>query len=403
MRKILIDTNIVLGFPNIFESHQDDIFYVHSIVAEEIDNQIHNERGNNELAYKARLARNAIKKAENIHYCVDIGSYSLPIGWDINKNDNKILSIAKDLSMDGVILCTNDLAMQMKADSIDLNWIDYDKIQYCEDIYKGYKKLSGDTDFVNNFYEDIRNGNNTHGFVVNEYVILHNTDTDKVTEERFDGEKFVRLKLPPSHVIKGLNSEQRCALDLLNNKNITIKGMLGGHGSGKTLLSLTIGLYKVREEGDHSRLVAIRSPEGEGKEIGYLKGDFDAKTSHFFKPIQQCLSGGEFEMDSLIQQGVLEKTIPHFLKGTTYSDCFMFVDEAEDLDAKQLKMIGTRVGKKSVIVLCGDYKQAIRCANVNNPLVKMCKDLKGHEKFGCVVLDEDVRSETSKIFANLWD
>jgi predicted ribonuclease YlaK len=66
-------------------------------------------------------------------------------------------------------------------------------------------------------------------------------------------------------------------------------------------------------------------------------------------------------------------------------------------------MIGTRLGKDSVISFCGDYKQAIRNANANNPLVRMCKELKGNPKFGCIVLPEDVRSDLSKVFAGLFE
>ena len=56
-------------------------------------------------------------------------------------------------------------------------------------------------------------------FVVNEYVLIYNTDIDEESEMRFDGEKFVALKLPPSRYIKAKNALQRCALDMLNNPN----------------------------------------------------------------------------------------------------------------------------------------------------------------------------------------
>ena len=399
-QKFIVDTNVLLEYPSILEKQSNDEFIVIDIVAEELDNQIHNLRNNDELAYKARRARNAIKKANNVLYDVSPHNYVLPDGWDKCKNDNKILAKGLDLQC---VLLTNDLVMQIKADSLGLEWSEYENDFHKDDIYKGYKKFELSSDDINKFYENIEKGINDYNFVINEYLILINTDTGKITEERFNGDNFVRLNLPPSSILKGLNSEQRCALDLLNNKNITIKGVLGTYGSGKTLLSLNMGLYKIREKNEHTKLLAVRSPEGEGKEIGYLKGDFDSKTEHFFKPLMHSLKGGDYEMQSLLQQGVLEKTIPYFIKGTTYHNCFMFIDEAQDLCPNQLKMIGTRIGEDSVIVFCGDYKQAIRIANTHNPLVRMCKELKGDSRFGCVVLDEDVRSKTSKIFANLFE
>ena len=66
-------------------------------------------------------------------------------------------------------------------------------------------------------------------------------------------------------------------------------------------------------------------------------------------------------------------------------------------------MIGTRVGKDSQIYFSGDYKQSINNTTQSNPLVKMCNNLKGNPLFACIFLEEDVRSETSKMFANLFE
>ena len=91
------------------------------------------------------------------------------------------------------------------------------------------------------------------------------------------------------------------------------------------------------------------------------------------------------------------------MKGTTYNDTIMLVDEAEDLDEKQLRLVGTRIGANSKIYLAGDFKQSVINTTDNNALIKMCNELKGNKMFGCVYLGEDVRSTTSKIFANLFE
>ena len=89
------------------------------------------------------------------------------------------------------------------------------------------------------------------------------------------------------------------------------------------------------------------------------------------------------------------------MKGTSYADTTIVVDEAEDLSEKQIRLIGTRAGKNTRIFFDGDYRQAV--ANVSeSPLVKMCEILKGNPLFACITLEEDVRSETSKLFANLF-
>ena len=123
----------------------------------------------------------------------------------------------------------------------------------------------------------------------------------------------------------------------------------------------------------------------------------------FFSPLAQQLNGGEFELESLKQRGVLESNIPYYMKGTTYNDCIMVIDEAEDLDDKQLKLVGTRVGSNSKIYFAGDFKQSVINTSDSNALIKMCNELKGNEMFGCVYLGEDVRSTTSKLFAGLFE
>ena len=196
---------------------------------------------------------------------------------------------------------------------------------------------------------------------------------------------------------------QRCALDILMNPDITIAAILGGYGSGKTFVSMQMALYNVVEKGNQSKILGVREVLGEGKEVGYLKGDFDSKTELFFLPLVQQLNGGEFELESLKQRGVIDTNIPFYMKGTTYNNTIIVVDEAEDLTEKQIRLIGTRLGENSKIYLAGDYKQSVVNTGTNNALVKMCNQFKGNKNFGCIYLGEDVRSETSKLFAEIFN
>lgn len=268
-----------------------------------------------------------------------------------------------------------------------------------DSIYKGYKEIVGTTGDINQYMTDI----NFDDWYINEYLIIKNIDDESESEMRYDGEKFVPLKLPPSRYIRAKNALQRCALDILNNKDITVVAILGTYGSGKSAISMKMCCYSVIEKGWRSKIIGIRSPIGEGREIGFLKGSFDDKTNAFFLPLQDQLEGGFFEVESLKQRGVLESNIPYFLKGRTFSDAEILVDEAEDLTIKEIRLVGTRLGQNSRIVLNGDFKQSVNKADCSNPLIQMCNKFKGHSKFACITLEEDVRSETSKMFAELLD
>jgi len=293
---------------------------------------------------------------------------------------------------------TYDLCCRVIADGkYDLN--PYYPDNSGESIYKGYKEFVGSTNDINTAIENI----NLDDWYMNEYLIAVPTDGGKPFELRYNGEEFVPLRLPSSKFIKGKNALQRCALDMLANPNITICGVLGNYGSGKSYLTMRMGLYSVREKGYQSKIVGVREYRGEGEEIGFLPGEKEAKLNDFFLPLAQQLDGGEFELESMKQRGEIEINTPFFMKGTTYDNSIILVDEAEDLKEKQIKLIGTRVGQNGRIFFSGDYKQSLICDNENNALVRTCNTLKGKPEFACIYLDDDVRSDTSKIFATLFE
>lgn len=265
------------------------------------------------------------------------------------------------------------------------------------DEYRGYEEFTGTSEEINAYLENL----DYSKWYTNEYLILHNTDDGKTTEQRFDGVKFVRLQLPPSSHVKAKNSLQRCALDLLLNKDITAVAILGGYGSGKSFLTMVMALYHIKKEAQ-TKIVGVREAIGEGKSVGFIPGDLKEKTGLFFAPLAQQLKDDMLDYDSLVNRGVIETYIPYYMKGMTFDDSILLVEEAEDLSESQIRLVGTRVGQNSRIFFSGDYKQSLICKNMNNPLVKMCYALRGNPMFGCITLDEDVRSETSKLFANLF-
>lgn len=397
MAKKIVDTNILLNYPDIINNETDIV--IPTTVISELESIKASGVKSEEIRCKARHAVRTLQENPDKYepYVVTkdldkiIEQYNVAI-----TNDTYI--ICSCLVFDDSVLITNDLCMELIAKNI----FNVNVQNYCnsnESGYKGYELVSGNSSYINSYMEDI----DLSKFYINEYLLIHNTDDDKTTEMRFDGKSFVGLKLPSSNFIKAKNSLQRCALDMLMNQNITTCAILGTYGSGKTYLTTKMAIYNVVEKGNQAKIVGIREPVGEGKDIGYLTGDFDDKTQKFFDPFSQQLDGGEFELQSLKQRGMIETQIPYYSKGSTYDASSIIVDEAEDLSEKQIKLIGTRVGKDSQIYFSGDYKQSINNTTQSNPLVKMCNNLKGNPLFACIFLEEDVRSETSKMFANLFE
>ena len=394
---IFYDTNAILVLKD--KILENEMFYISSTTLQELEHIKTSRNKDEETKYSARKVLHLLDENSDKYYVVIVDKKILDIIDDIgleNTQDNQICACAS--TVDDVLFITNDIACKTIA-----KWIFGLNVSTTyedeSEIYKGYQIIHGNTDTINSIMENM----DYSKWHINEYLIIENTDDDSSKELRFDGTNFVALKLPSSRFIKGKNSLQRCALDILNNPDITIAAILGGYGSGKTFLSMQMALYNVQEKGRISKILGVREVSGEGKEIGYLPGDMEDKVGKFFEPLTQSLNGGEFELQSLKMSGVLDTNVPFFMKGTTYNDTIILCDEAEDLSESQIRLIGTRLGQNSKIYFAGDYKQSLLTKTTNNPLIKMCNEFKGNEKFGCIYLGEDVRSETSKMFAELFE
>lgn len=373
---------------------------ISSITIQELEN-IKTGNRDKETKSKARSAVRAIKAQKplviiyNPQWDAIIEHYNLELS-----NDNRIIVSASITSekYDDFCFYTEDYLAWLIATSIYK--LDVRSAKETAEIYKGYKRVIGDTNHINRFFEMF----NAKDWYVNEYLITYNTDTDEWKEARWDGEQFVPLILPKGKgCIKGKNSEQRCAIDALNNEDIDIVAILGGYGSGKTYLCTQMALYSIDRKGTNSKIIGVRSPESESKEVGYLKGTLEDKTELFFKPLEDSLDGGDQEFERLKREGRLQMEIPYYLKGRTFTDAIMVCDEAEDFSEPEIKLIGTRAGDRTKIFWCGDYKQAVMNKSTSNPLAIMCSKLRGQDSFACVCLEKDVRSNVSRLYSEVYD
>ena len=387
------DTNALL---NLGEKAFSEKFAIADITLRELESIKTNRNKDEEVKHKARKVVHLLDEYSDLVKIITISKeeYSYP--------DEGIIfaaNIAYLDNQDNFSFVTDDICCKLLARNV-YNLPVESTVDSKESIYKGYKYIDGDTGQIN---ELMSSEDFISSFVQNEYLIIHNKDDNTNKEMRFFDGEFLPLKLPPSKYIKGKNSLQRCALDLLNNPDITVASIMGGYGSGKTFIAMKMALYHVQEKGNQAHILGVRTPEGEGKEVGYLPGQLENKIDNFFTPLMQQLDGGEFELESLKQRGVLDCNIPFYLKGTTYNDTIMLCDEAEDLTEKEIKLIGTRLGNNSKVYFSGDYKQSVVNSSKENALVRMCNEFKGQNNFGCIYLSEDVRSTTSKMFANLFN
>lgn len=393
--RVFCDTNVVLNPHFKFSDYEKCILSI--ITVEELDGLKNSEK----VGFQARQAIRNIIDADNVEILFDYKPIKSVHRFLEHKNDNFILSFMMDVNSedDKVVFLCDDYCLYIKAKSLGLPCQMFEFESDKDNAYKGFKELSGNIDFINNLFEDIKNGINNYNFANNEYLILHNLDSNKTHEYRFKDDKLVDLKLPSSKVIKGVNSQQRCVLDLLNNNDIPIKIIAGAYGSGKSYLTTKMGLYHIFDKGNYGKMLLLRNPLGSGEEIGFLPGNKDEKIADFFKCIEQYIDIS-ITKDKNIND-YIKKDVPYYIKGMSYGSTYVLVDEAEDMDLKILKLIGSRIESDSCVIFCGDYKQSEYKYQNNNGLYQLIEKLKGNSLVGIVVMDEDVRSEASKVFADI--
>jgi predicted ribonuclease YlaK len=248
----------------------------------------------------------------------------------------------------------------------------------------------------------------------NQYIILHDSDTNEESAVRWDAklQEFVDIKYRTAKV-KPLNIYQECAMDLLYNDSIPIKVIAGNYGSGKSLLSMKIMEEKIYT-GLYDKMLLLRNPIAvDAIDIGALPGDFHSKLGHFFSPMVQYLTNDTMfdykeafdpkNEEAAKRRGYqLDMDIVQNLKGISVDRTIVILDEAEDLSLKLIKVAGTRIGRGSMLVMMGDIKnQTEDKYKYDNGLAAFIEYSKDEPLVGVIYLPMDVRSEMSRIFADL--
>lgn len=392
------DTNILL---NCNLDSLEIPFYLSSVTLQELEDIKTSGKKTEEIRFKARKATRWLQNNEDKYICVPrtnqtdyvCESYNL----DPYTPDNQIMSCARLLADEkkDLVFVTNDIACYNIAKQVfKLNTKRF--LQESDD-YRGYKTITITVEEFNSLYEQYSRLENPLNLIENEYLIVKDINGKDICFV-YRNKELKTLKLPKG--IKGLNSKQNCALDLLNNPNIPIKVIAGTYGSGKSYLAVRTGIYHLKEKGTYSKLMFVRNPIGSGQEIGFLPGDLDDKTADFFAPFVDNINGGEQELENMKRRGELETQIPFYLKGRSIPSTYIIVDEAEDLTVKDFKLIGSRIAKESAIVFTGDFKQAETKYLHSNGLSNFIQYVKDHPNplVGIMILDDDVRSNASKYF-----
>ncbi len=407
----VLDTNVLMHDPtSLFRFEEHDIFLPMATI-EELDA---NKKGMSEVARNARQVSRFLDgllngNAADIDNGIPLENQGdkaahgrlflqtqaiisdLPATLASGKADNQILGVVRHLQemfpRREVILVSKDINMRIKARALGLAAEDYFNDKVLEDtdlLYNGVRELP--LDFWDTHGKEMESwqqagrtfyrvhGPVCPGLLVNEFVFQASDSPFQAQVKEVSGKTAILHTLTDySHQrnsvwgIMARNREQNFALNLLMNPEVDIVTLLGQAGTGKTLLTLAAGLMQTLEEKTYSEIIMTRVTVPVGEDIGFLPGTEEEKMTPWMGALEDNLDvlnktddeageWGRAATRDLIRSRIKVKSL-NFMRGRTFINKFLILDEAQNLTPKQMKTLITRAGPGTKVVCLGNIAQ----------------------------------------------
>ena len=415
-RVFVLDTNVLMHDPTaIFRFDEHDV-YLPMMVLEEIDA---GKKGMSEAARNARqfsrfiddlirdLDKNAIdagialadpferadgevRQAGRLFFETTPSSTALPLSLPGQSADNQILACTLALSAvrtkERVTLVSKDVNLRIKAAVVGIHAEDYFNDKTLNDVdllYPGASQLAADfwdthgKDMAS-WQEEGRTFYRVSGPLVeqwtpNEFVSDPRSEGFDAIVRRIDDDgaviELVNDYASESHAVWGIrarNREQNYALNLIMDPKIDFVTILGVAGTGKTLLTLAGALEQTLDNNRYKEIIMTRVTVPLGEDIGFLPGTEEEKMEPWMGALMDNLevltqgqdggAWGRAATNDLLRSRIKIRSM-NFMRGRTFVDRFLILDEAQNLTAKQMKAVITRAGPGTKLVCLGNVAQ----------------------------------------------
>ena len=178
--------------------------------------------------------------------------------------------------------------------------------------------------------------------------------------------------------INARNANQKLYLSKLYAEHTSIVLAIGPAGTGKTMLAVQYGI-KLFQEGLVEKIVVTRPAVSVDEDLGFLPGTLNEKMAPWTRPIFDVLSEyyQKKDIEKMLEEGVIEISPLAYMRGRTFKNAYIIADEMQNATVNQMKMLLTRLGEGSKMVVTGDLAQADRLSD--NGLIDFCKLLEEKE------------------------
>ncbi|MQM32502.1 MAG: ribonuclease [Candidatus Accumulibacter phosphatis] len=407
----VLDTNVLMHDPSSVYRFQEHDVFLPIMTLEELDNH---KKGMSEIARNARqVTRTLDEIVSSMDDAIDQGieldeasrglasgrlflqteaiASELPAGLPTAKADNQILAVVIHLQRQhperSVILVSKDINMRIKARTLGLQAQDYFNDKVLEDtdlLYTGIRELGSDfwdqhAQGMESWQQDGHTLYRLKGplcaqFLANQFLIQDGeSPLHAIVRDASAMSAEIATLTDYTHSrnsvwgITARNREQNFAFNLLMNPEIDFVTLLGQAGTGKTLLTLAAGLTQVLESRRYSEIIITRVTVPVGEDIGFLPGTEEEKMGPWMGALEDNLEvlnqsdedagdWGRAATHDLIRNRIKIKSL-NFMRGRTFLNKFLIIDEAQNLTPKQMKTLITRAGPLTKVICLGNIAQ----------------------------------------------
>lgn len=408
----VLDTNVLMHDPSAIFRFQEHNIYLTMTVLEELDK---GKKGMSEVARNVRQVNRFIddlithNKENDIKLGLPLDQFQgqngngmstgrlffeteahkplLPESLPGSKNDNSILGTVLALHDEwdcDIILVSKDINLRIKAVVLGILVEDYTNDKVLEDLdllFTGSLELP--IQFWETHAKDIHSwqrngktyyeisGEDTSSWFPNQFIYLEDNFDGIVREKNENGcvIEVIKNYMSEHNSVWGIharNREQSFALNLLMNPEIDFVSLSGTAGTGKTLLTLAAALAQTMDEKRYSEIIMTRVTVPVGEDIGFLPGTEEEKMSPWMGALMDNLEVlvSDEKSDAWEKQAAtdlvrhrIKISSLNFMRGRTFLQKFIILDEAQNLTSKQMKTLITRAGPGTKFVCLGNISQ----------------------------------------------
>ncbi|AOV17519.1 phosphate starvation-inducible protein PhoH [Acidihalobacter aeolianus] len=452
-RLFVLDTNVLMHDPSSLFRFQEHDIYLPMVVLEELDRA---KKGVSEVARNVRQVSrflddimaqgdaSAISEGLRLNSALLEHSSELAASGRLffqthtlpavlpetlpgNSPDNTILATALALQNGGnhsrVTLVSKDINLRIKASVVGVHAEDYHNDQVLDDVnllYSGMSELPHDfwenhSRNMDSWQENGRtfyrvSGPLTEGWYPNECLRQEgDTGFSALVREVAPDHALIETAADygsSRHGVWGIharNPEQNFALNLLLDPEVDFVTLVGAAGTGKTLLTLAAGLVQTLEENRYKEIIMTRVTVPVGEDIGFLPGTEEEKMTPWMGALMDNLevltkteSGGDWGREAtndLLRNRIKIRSL-NFMRGRTFLNRFIIIDEAQNLTSKQMKTLVTRAGPGTKVVCLGNVAQIDTpyLTETTSGLTYVVDRFKGWPHSGHIILKRGERS-----------